>query len=920
MKTYLLALLICLSWPLFSVALQVSHVDMPPAEETRCLYFDGYGLLWIGTSAGLKAFDGYEVHDMFPRATSQLPQLGSDIRCMMADGDSHLWVGTNDGLVRISLTTGTARLYRFPRKSQQIIYELHLTRHGTLYVGTDDGFSVYNKEKDTFRHFNRDNTRAIYPDGHKGRYEGWGVKDFAETASGDLIIGTWSQGLWRYSPRTGKIHAYAKVNAQNYAFRLCLDHQGRLWIGSEGNGIQRLDRLDDYRLHTLHQADHDPLLVNGQGQQVIHNLTLLSDGRIYVAAGDTVDVQQGHDGAIWKATHYQGIYRMKEGPNLFTTYGQGPVRCIFTENGRQFFLGYDQNALSWLDITTGTQLFNNLVPGFSWLPKEGFAPQVAAIVRRFNGELWASGGDNGILVSRPDGTGEICYGNTSSIPYVRDNTTAIFEASDHTLWIGQRQGVSVLSPDGHGRHLDIKTDSLDMTGYFMVNHISEDHTGTIWIASANNGIVSIHGQRHRHYTTPTTNVTACFEDSQHRLWAISNSGLLRYNKARDRFERTDRDIHLTGTKVLAINEDRYGALWLTTNQALVRIDSDGSAISFSTQDGLPNTSFFPNSTFRYGNQLFFGTIDGLVAFTPRPSYQHDGGTKPSLLITDMLIDGTSLDDLDSAHAASFCKEEPMSARHLTISPDVKKFSIRFALLTYANQEGVQYAYRLDGLDNDWQFVDGNTHEATFERIPAGTYHFRLRATDSYGQTYTLPYSITIRVRAPWYATWWACLLYLCLLAIVLWFVRRYVLMRRELKASQRFSTILQSTQNQEEEQPAAGNGNAEFIARATQLVRDHLDDSTYNRDRMAADLNMSVSTLYSRLRDCTDLSIQTFIQTIRLNAACDMLRADPNIRISELAYSVGFNTPKYFSQCFKRAFGMLPGDFARSAATQTKKE
>ena len=151
-------------------------------------------------------------------------------------------------------------------------------------------------------------------------------------------------------------------------------------------------------------------------------------------------------------------------------------------------------------------------------------------------------------------------------------------------------------------------------------------------------------------------------------------------------------------------------------------------------------------------------------------------------------------------------------------------------------------------------------------------------------------------------------------------------MRREMRASRRFSAILQSAQLSPASDvgatsaPEAGRGgaetagrqrDAEFVARATRLVRDHLDDSAYNRDRMAADLGMSVSTLYSRLRECTDLSIQTFIQAVRLNAACDILRAEPGIRISELAYRVGFNTPKYFSQCFKKEFGLLPGEFVR---------
>lgn len=95
------------------------------------------------------------------------------------------------------------------------------------------------------------------------------------------------------------------------------------------------------------------------------------------------------------------------------------------------------------------------------------------------------------------------------------------------------------------------------------------------------------------------------------------------------------------------------------------------------------------------------------------------------------------------------------------------------------------------------------------------------------------------------------------------------------------------------------------------LMEDHLGDSDFNRDVFASEMNMSLSALYKKLRNLTGLSVQTYISTIRLNAAREILNQDPNIRISELAYRVGFNTPKYFSQCFKKEFGMLPGEFAK---------
>lgn len=170
---------------------------------------------------------------------------------------------------------------------------------------------------------------------------------------------------------------------------------------------------------------------------------------------------------------------------------------------------------------------------------------------------------------------------------------------------------------------------------------------------------------------------------------------------------------------------------------------------------------------------------------------------------------------------------------------------------------------------------------------------------------------------------WAYLIYICVLACIGWFVWRYVQMQREVEASRRFTAMMRSVgttfepQQEEESTPQQSEAEPELLNKAKTLVIQHLDDAEYNRDRMAADLGMSVSSLYTRLHDVSGLSIQNFIQNIRLNAAADILRRTPDIRISELAYTVGFNTPKYFSQCFKKEFGALPREWLEQQTTQS---
>lgn len=106
---------------------------------------------------------------------------------------------------------------------------------------------------------------------------------------------------------------------------------------------------------------------------------------------------------------------------------------------------------------------------------------------------------------------------------------------------------------------------------------------------------------------------------------------------------------------------------------------------------------------------------------------------------------------------------PHYTQEITIPAKVKKFDIEFALLTYGNASKNVYAYQLEGYDEDWQYCKPDVHKATFQNLSAGTYRLRLKATDSYGQWQELPYTITIKVLPPWYASRIAFMLYILML-------------------------------------------------------------------------------------------------------------------------------------------------------------
>ena len=100
-----------------------------------------------------------------------------------------------------------------------------------------------------------------------------------------------------------------------------------------------------------------------------------------------------------------------------------------------------------------------------------------------------------------------------------------------------------------------------------------------------------------------------------------------------------------------------------------------------------------------------------------------------------------------------------------------------------------------------------------------------------------------------------------------------------------------------------------FLKRASECVYAHLDDSDYDRNAFASDMGASASTLYNKLRALTGLSVGSFIRDIRMKEAMRIAQNQPDIRISDLAYKVGFKDPKYFSTCFKKDFGMQPTEY-----------
>ena len=927
----------------------VSQTPVQGTEEARKLMFDHYGMLWVGTDQGLRSFDGY--HFLTYRSDAYSPGIlpNNYVRSMTEDQQDGLWIGTRDGVVHYDRRRGTFKTYHLRSEHAKLINALYTTSDGTIWAGTNAGVSRYDAEKDEFIDINLPEA-AI---------------SFAEDGNDNLYIGTWEGGLLRLNMKSGRMVSYPRLSERNTASSLLLDSRKRLWVGTWEHGIVLLDHPENERdpgihhmnegrtdFRTFHSLVEDSVshavwgcCIEGLTRVDLDDVTEVVNYPILTFCYDMLTDGMGH---LWVLTRNSGIVHLSTRPSPFRychlnmaglELPVNRIQTVFTGDGNRFWLGLQPYGLALYDRPSGRVLYNKDIAGLSKMTSSDpiHLQTISAFQQRPDGSLWMAS-SRGIIVWREGEEANIM--TRASMPYISDGEVKAFHLlSDGAMLVGLSDGLGLALSDTKGRMLKLSEEGRDFS-HVAVLSMMEDSHHNLWIATEGEGIIRLSGNPREvgGYTChqynpdrgnyPVDEATACYEDAFHRLWAISNSGgVFLYDEESDRFAPVNHRFHIGMGSLYAVEGDSKGHIWLSTDKGLVRLQSTteqkGITAHYGVEDGIEDIHFSANGSFSYGGELFFGSANGFFSFRPEQLMSWYQGTPPRLAICELLIDDQSYARLDSALRMEVSADQPFFTREITIPSSVRKFSVGFSLLAYHNQDQCKYSYRLDGYDHDWHYTHADNRWATYQNLPAGTYELSLRAIDSYGRQVALPYTITIRVLPPWYRTWWAYLIYLILVGLIVYGISQWYRNRvnRRARLQQRVSELIhyremmvmkqfegaRKTLEMEEQQHSSPD--ELFLQKAIDCVKQHLDDADYDREQFASDMCVSSSTLYNKLRALTGQNVTAFINNIRLKEACSILRQHPDISMTELSMQVGFNTPKYFTKLFKKEFGVLPREY-----------
>ena len=201
-------------------------------KEVQAIYQDREGYIWICTRNGLFRYDGYSLVPYKSNFFNPDLLTNNNIFCVAEDRKHRLWIGTYRGLNVLDKRTDTLHKFVEAPFSSTVVSQILVTSDDRVLIGTDWGLYEYREAEGDFLGLDSFMTGD-------GGYS-LSVKSLMEDDRGDVWIGTWNNGLYRYERATGRYIAYPKMNPRNSAHVVFQDSRRNIWVGTWGCGLQLL--------------------------------------------------------------------------------------------------------------------------------------------------------------------------------------------------------------------------------------------------------------------------------------------------------------------------------------------------------------------------------------------------------------------------------------------------------------------------------------------------------------------------------------------------------------------------------------------------------------------------------------------------------------------------------------------------------
>lgn len=781
---------------------------------------DKRGYIWIGTTDGLNRFDGYDFKVYKRNPFDKTSIGGNNIRCLYEDSHGNLWAGLLNGIVSKfnpeveRFTNYTCVLEDSKVSGAGDISGIVEDKDGMLWIAVDrKGFVCLNPSTGDFSCYESDpnNSNSL---SHNA------TTSIAIARDGCIWITTWGGGLNRFDPKTKRFTHY--MNSPDISedvpcrHLICQYHDryGNVWIGTDHSGLFCINaETKEWQQYTR---------INGDSKSLSHETV--------------TGIVEDTNGDMWITTLGGGI-------SIFDRKKQG-FRHILAGKGDWDLLTnsvtcayQDRSGSMWVGTWNGIHFYNPLMMKFNTYnikdwdeeSKDGY---IFSILKAKGGQILVKGRNK--LISFNEKTNEAETVDYTNPQYDKSWKFVMFEDSKGNLWFGyshNRVGKYDLIKKSY-EEIIMQSPWKNCVPFRSVNAFYEDVDGSIWIGTEIGALnynpqtkvftplfqsknliypeekvtviirdsygelwlgtegglkrYGLDGTLVANYeVNPEDNksisdnvITAIHEDKNKTLWIGTKGGLHRFNRADSSFSLITRPGEVVGDVVMGIVEDESNNLWISSTIGVIQFNYLSHTFHvFNENDGLQSNEF-NQGVFSKGRdgEILFGGINGFNSFNPDSIKKN--AIVPSVYITDFQIFNQSVIPGDN----SVLKLPVEQTRKIVLEHWQSMFSFQFVALNYLSPGKNQYAYKLEGFDNQWIYTKSDKRYATYTNLPSGSYVFRVKAANNDGVWNEEGTKIEVMILPPLWKTWWAYLIYFLLFVGFFIFILYYFVNREKAKA------------------------------------------------------------------------------------------------------------------------------------------
>ena len=782
----ILTMIVWLLFPLHvnsqtNIHVRSRHLSVENGLKTnyvRCIVQDPRGYLWMGATNGLIRYNGYTAELLVPDSLRNKWLFDERVQSVELWLDRFIWIKLR-GRQYSCYDTQTNQFVDYTGESTmgESFRNSQIMSNGELWLSDPEkGCKVIRFDNQHFTCQRKSYSELPQPRKPKlpttvtAQLSGKNY-ELIEDNRGNTIAITESGELWYITKKTGRIIHLSNIYSSELVrlngkprFGVVTDKDGIIWISTYGNGLFAYDPQTSETIHFLKQ----PFIT--APIQTNYLLSIFEDraGNIWVCQEDMGVACLSKQSLKTDIINYAEASSMDHSNSIH----------LLSRIDNRIYVG---NRYNGLKVADGMLQFTQEIKGYD--------DDIVAVCQDHAGSVWMGTRQSGIYMDKQN-----LRHDEGRLESLTGGKISDIECDGQgRIWISFFDGgVDLAVADGKGgytfRHFFTGKDAILHPRQLLV-----DHGGYIWLTSDVGLFVfqpeklikdpTAYQRLHVNTEAPESDEVHCiYEDSRHgvvvgtvgRGVAVFDNRNPGHAKLLQTFSTEN---GLPHNNIQQIIEDDKGYVWVGTDRGIGRYDvKEDRTISLQPANTPLGNMFVENAVCRLDDgRLAFGSRQGIVVIDPNTV----SVSKPlfRLRITNFEVNGVSALYYEDGRLVN---ELNSKDGKIKLSYNENSLIFRFSDFEYNEGLTTRYTYRLRGYDKDWSSLSTENF-AIYKNLEPGNYIFEVKAQNSNGEWNEAVISLPVIIRPPFWNTWLAYLIYICIAAMIGWTAFRYFKRVNELR-------------------------------------------------------------------------------------------------------------------------------------------